>query len=131
MTRANFSPLAFLLYVYRCSVFVVEADAFDHRVRDDGKIGTRSGAVKICHSCAASSPFMRRQLEIANPFLILGIDIVAHGCAKLGDTFDEVVTDGSFERHIADMQRAVHTMELVGAARMIFGPLEVGEYIRI
>ena len=74
---------------------------------------------------------MSRQLEIANTFLILGIDIVVYWGSKLGNTLDEVVTDGSFERHIADMQRAIDAVEPVGAARMILGPLEIGEYIRI
>ena len=107
----------------------VEDDALRQRRGLDVQVLAALGGAKIRHRGARPSAVTRRGLEEAGAFLRGAVEIGIFRQADLRGGLDEGRRQRIGMTELGDRQRAADAMEIVGAAHLVLGLLEIGQHV--
>src|SRR6202021_794479 len=108
----------------------LEQDAGRMRLGRDGQVGAALGGAEISARRAPAPAVGGRRLVIADAFLGRAVEIVIGGNAGFARRLDHRVAERAAHR-VRHMQRSAAAVELVGAALLVLGLLEIGQHVVI
>ena len=107
----------------------IEGDALRLGVGDDVEVLASLDRAQVGNSRGRTTPVAVGELVIADAFLSRAIEVVRERNARGHARFHERIAYRIVHVHVGDAERSAGAVQRVGAALLVLGALEIGQYV--